>query len=60
MLGKAVRSRYCPATVSAPASKPVVSGCRRKQDFSQGCFVRIKTDLKPLETSRIARFWEGG
>jgi hypothetical protein len=38
MLGKAVKFRHCPATVSAPASEPVVSGDGRRQEFSQGCF----------------------
>jgi hypothetical protein len=36
MLGKAVKFRHCPATVSAPASALVVLRCRRRQEFSQG------------------------
>jgi hypothetical protein len=37
MLGKAVKVRHCPATVSAPASPPVLIECRREmQDFGWG------------------------
>ena len=36
MLGKAVKFRHCPATVSAPALLTVDSVMRSKQEFSQG------------------------
>jgi hypothetical protein len=35
MLGKAVKLRHCPATVSAPALVPVVSVMVGGQEFSQ-------------------------
>jgi hypothetical protein len=36
MLGKAVKVRHCPATVSASAPVPVVQGCRIKAEFQPG------------------------
>src|SRR5580692_11597827 len=53
MLGKAVKFRHCPATVSAPASTPVILGYRRRQEFSPGCFANCERILKPLEARSV-------
>src|ERR1700728_4839465 len=49
MLGKAVKFRHCPATVSAPVSTPVVLGYRTKAGFQPGLFRRVRRPGKPLE-----------
>ncbi len=38
MLGKAVKLRHCPATVSAPACVTVHSVMSLRQEFGQGSF----------------------
>jgi hypothetical protein len=58
MLGKAVKLRHCPATVSAPAQRPVL---RVRAGNQPGSFRSRGTPCEPLhgEPSR-ARLWEGG
>jgi len=58
MLGKAVKVRHCPATVSAPALEPVVLG--EKQEISLGFWCEPETQLNHWKRIRWIRFWEGG
>jgi hypothetical protein len=53
MLGKAVKVRHCPATVSAPASPSVIfCDMRTKEDLSQGLPHFWDLPFQPLELDR--------
>ena len=52
MLGKAVKFRHCPATVSAPASFPVVERLGRRRFLSQGHPPIADLLFQPLELNR--------
>ena len=58
MLGKAVKIRHCPATVSAPALRAVVSA--KGQEASLGIRSLRAAPKKPLVTGPRASYWEGG
>ena len=53
MLGKAVKFRHCPATVSAPVAVPSIHGTGTEQDFSQAPSAIMRkcpqaTEVEPL------------
>jgi hypothetical protein len=50
MLGKAVKVRYCPATVSAASSRARRIGCGRGRNSARSVSHRTKGLRKPLET----------
>ncbi len=54
MLGKAVKVRHCPATVSAPRQD-----ARRSGRISV-LFLALEEIEKPLTVGHAARCWEGG
>jgi hypothetical protein len=56
MLGKAVKLRHCPATVSAPAFTAVVSAAAGSQ---YGHLRLFKVPNQPLETRPLGWLWEG-
>ena len=58
MLGKAVKLRHCPATVSAPAAWPVVSARAGNQPGPSVC--RGGPSLTTAGEPQRARRWEGG
>ena len=58
MLGKAVKFRHCPATVSAPALGPYYGS---EQGTSKGLSAVAKALCEPLHGEPSgARLWEGG
>jgi vitamin B12 transporter len=56
MLGKAVKIRHCPATVSAPRLGPVMLGYWNRQEFSLVFSAPREVPEKPLEMSCKASF----
>jgi hypothetical protein len=56
MLGKAVKVRHCPATVSAPASAAVVLAMAGSQF---GYLRIIRGPIRHWRQARWARLWEG-
>jgi hypothetical protein len=61
MLGKAVKFRHCPATVSAPVAAPVlIKTLESSRVSTRATSFHVNVPYEPLKPNASVQLWEGG